>query len=124
MNALEQLTNQFAKLIKFDTWGNYPAEYDPAKHGPYDPSRYYGKPDTPFGEVKLRDLPEWIGRREKGFKPFASLISRAHWRWQLKYMHPRKATMAPIYQVIMAGAIFGYVINYLRIRGHRNYKYH
>ena len=32
--------------------------------------------DTPFGEVKLRDLPEWIGRREKGFKPFASLISR------------------------------------------------
>lgn len=43
MGTLEQLANQFAKLIKFDTWGNYPAGYDPAKHGPYDPSRYYGK---------------------------------------------------------------------------------
>lgn len=23
--------------------GGYPAEYDAAKHGPYDPARYYGK---------------------------------------------------------------------------------
>lgn len=45
---MEQLANQFAKLIKFDTWGNYPAGYDPAKHGPYDPSRYYGKRKSPI----------------------------------------------------------------------------
>lgn len=24
-------------------FGDYPAEYNPAKHGPYDPARYYGK---------------------------------------------------------------------------------
>jgi len=24
-------------------FGGYPAEYDPVKHGPYDPARYYGK---------------------------------------------------------------------------------
>lgn len=24
-------------------FGDYPLEYDPAKHGPYDPARYYGK---------------------------------------------------------------------------------
>lgn len=23
--------------------GGYPVEYDPVKHGPYDPARYYGK---------------------------------------------------------------------------------
>lgn len=23
--------------------GDYPAEYNPSTHGPYDPSRYYGK---------------------------------------------------------------------------------
>lgn len=23
--------------------GGYPPEYDPVKHGPYDPARYYGK---------------------------------------------------------------------------------
>lgn len=28
------------KNLKF---GGYPAEYDPVKHGPYDPARYYGK---------------------------------------------------------------------------------
>lgn len=24
-------------------WGDYPAEYNPKVHGPYDPARYYGK---------------------------------------------------------------------------------
>lgn len=24
-------------------FGDYPAEYDPKIHGPYDPARYYGK---------------------------------------------------------------------------------
>jgi len=24
-------------------WGEYPAEYNPRVHGPYDPARYYGK---------------------------------------------------------------------------------
>ena len=32
--------------------------------------------DTPFSQVKIRDLPAWFARREKGLKPFASLISR------------------------------------------------
>lgn len=24
-------------------FGDYPLEYDPKKHGPFDPARYYGK---------------------------------------------------------------------------------
>ncbi|KOX77486.1 Putative ATP synthase subunit f, mitochondrial [Melipona quadrifasciata] len=121
---MEQLCNKFAELIKFDSWGCYPKGYDRATHGPYDPSRYYGKPDTPFSQVKIRDLPEWFARREKGFKPFASLISRAHWRWQLKYMHAKKGTAAPLWQLIFAGMTVGYIANYMRLRGHRHYKYH
>lgn len=39
----------------------------------------------------------------------------AHWRWQLKYIHPRKANMAPLYQVAFLGSVFGYCINYLRL---------
>jgi len=31
------------KLVKF---GGYPAEYNPAIHGPYDPARYYGKRES------------------------------------------------------------------------------
>lgn len=35
--------NKFTELIKFKSWGCYPEGYNPVEHGPYDPSRYYGK---------------------------------------------------------------------------------
>lgn len=28
-------------------YGDYPAEYNPKVHGPYDPARYYGKGEWP-----------------------------------------------------------------------------
>ena len=31
--------------------GELPAEYSKAVHGPYDPAIFYGKKDTPFGQV-------------------------------------------------------------------------
>ncbi|XP_076280583.1 ATP synthase, subunit F [Lasioglossum baleicum] len=104
--------------------GLYPKGYDRSVHGPYDPARYYGKPDTPLGEVKLGELTKWIGRREIGFRPFAGLCSRAFWRWQHKYIHPLKSGFAPVMQVAIAGSITFYIMNYLRLRGHRKYKYH
>ncbi|XP_076758979.1 ATP synthase, subunit F [Xylocopa sonorina] len=118
------LQSTLSGLVNLKSIGNYPAGYDPAKHGPYNPSQYYGKPDTPFGEVKLGELGAWFSRREKGPKQFAALVSRAFWRWQLKYVHPRKATFAPYLQAGIAGSIFFYCLNYLRLRGHRSYKYH
>lgn len=36
--------------------GDYPAEYNPKVHGPYDPARYYGTPDTPFSQLKLGEV--------------------------------------------------------------------
>ncbi|CAK9833222.1 Putative ATP synthase subunit f, mitochondrial [Anthophora retusa] len=118
------LSSTLSSVIDLSKIGNYPQGYDPSKHGPFDPSRYYGKPDTPFGDVKLTELPAWISRREKGFKQTAGLISRAYWRWNLKYIHPKKANMAPIFQAAVSLSILFYVMNYLRIRGHRSYKYH
>lgn len=84
--------------------GDYPAEYNPKVHGPYDPARYYGKreftnllnnicyitrrdqkyfltmssflADTPFGQVKLSELGSWFARRNKGPSAFAGLFSR------------------------------------------------
>lgn len=29
-------------------FGDYPAEYNPKVHGPYDPARYYGKRKQPI----------------------------------------------------------------------------
>ncbi|XP_076171344.1 ATP synthase, subunit F [Ptiloglossa arizonensis] len=104
--------------------GDYPLEYDPVRHGPYDPARYYGKPDTPFGEVKLGELVSWVGRRKKGPRPLIALFSRAYWRWQHKYVFPQKTGVAPFFQVVVPLCALFYCFNYLRIRGHRNYKYH
>ncbi|XP_053613720.1 putative ATP synthase subunit f, mitochondrial [Plodia interpunctella] len=106
------------------TIGDYPKEYDASKHGPYDPARYYGKADTPFGQVKLVELPAWFARRNKSPAAFAGLCSRAYWRWQHRFMQPRKVGMAGFYQSLFACMTFFYVINYARITSHKNYKYH
>ncbi|GBP79502.1 Putative ATP synthase subunit f, mitochondrial [Eumeta japonica] len=106
------------------TIGDYPKEYDPSAHGQYDPARYYGKPDTPFGDVKLSELAAWLARRKKTPSAVLGACSRAWWRWQHKYMQPRKVGAAPFLQLIVGSIAFFYVINYGKIKHHRNYKYH
>uniref|UniRef100_A0A6G1S849 Putative ATP synthase subunit f, mitochondrial n=1 Tax=Aceria tosichella TaxID=561515 RepID=A0A6G1S849_9ACAR len=104
--------------------GDYPADYNQKIHGPYDPARYYGKPDTPLGEVKVGELGAWLTRRN--FHPRAIMggISRGLWRWRHKYVFPVKSNAAFFYQVVIAGSIFFYAINYGKFKNHRNYKYH
>lgn len=104
--------------------GDYPVEYDPKKHGPYDPAKYYGKPDTPFGNVLIKDLAPWFARRKMHPSAAMGVLSRAFWRWQHKYAQPRKAGMAATFQVLISGMIFFYCINYGKMTAHRNYKYH
>ncbi|XP_011870606.1 PREDICTED: putative ATP synthase subunit f, mitochondrial [Vollenhovia emeryi] len=110
-----------ASGLKF---GGYPAEYDPVKHGPYDPARYYGKPDKAYLDLKLSEVPGWFARRQKGPRPFAALCSRAFWRWQHKYVQPKRTGIAPFFQAIVGSMIVFYVMNYKKIRHHKNYKYH
>lgn len=105
-------------------FGEYPVQYDRAKHGPYDPARYYGKPDTPFGEVKIKDFYNWFGRRDKSPTAMAQLVSRAYWRWQHKYIFPERAGIAPFLQLGVGLSIIFYWLNYKRISAHKNYKYH
>ncbi|XP_069692197.1 putative ATP synthase subunit f, mitochondrial [Periplaneta americana] len=105
-------------------FGDYPAEYNPKVHGPYDPARYYGTPDTPFGQLKLSEVGAWIGRRNKNPKAMVGALSRAWWRWQHKYVHPKRAGVAPFFQVVAASMAFFYFINYGKTKHHRNYKYH
>jgi hypothetical protein len=42
-------------------------------------------------------------------------VSRAFWRWQHKYCQPKRAGIAPFYQVIVGSMIFFYAINYGKI---------
>ncbi|XP_055341686.1 putative ATP synthase subunit f, mitochondrial [Paramacrobiotus metropolitanus] len=104
--------------------GEYPPEYVRKVHGPYDPSRYYGKPDMPLAQVKLSELPAWFGRRS--FHPFAigRALSRAYWRWQRKYIHVRYGTAAPLLQFVVAVSAFSYLLTYKSLRHHNHAKYH
>ncbi|XP_012284054.1 putative ATP synthase subunit f, mitochondrial [Orussus abietinus] len=105
-------------------FGDYPAEYNPSVHGPYDPARYYGKQDTKFFDLKLNEVGAWFGRRQKTPQAFIASCSRAFWRWQHKYVLPRKAGVAPFLQLTFGMMAFFYIINYKRLRHHKSYKYH
>ncbi|KAK8405157.1 hypothetical protein O3P69_001614 [Scylla paramamosain] len=103
-------------------FGEYPPEYNAKIHGPYDPARYYGKADIPFGQVKLGELGSWVGRRNMSGIPGA--VSRAFWRWNHKYMLPKKTGFAPFAQLMVGCMIVFYSINYGKMVHHRNHKYH
>ncbi|CAO1411335.1 unnamed protein product [Diamesa tonsa] len=105
-------------------FGDYPVEYNPKVHGVYDPARYYGKPDTPFTQTKVGEIGAWIARRDKTPKAIAGAFSRAWWKWQHKYVQPKRAGIAPFFQIVCGSMIFFYAINYGKIKTHRNYKYH
>ncbi|XP_050422113.1 putative ATP synthase subunit f, mitochondrial [Adelges cooleyi] len=105
-------------------FGDYPADYNPKVHGPYDPARYYGKPDTPLSQVKLGEFGQWIGRRNKSPQAMIAAISRGYWRWSHKYVQPKRTTLTPVLHVICGSMLFFYCINYGKFVHHRNYKYH
>jgi len=91
--------------------GLKPKEFNQKIHGYYKPWHFYGKPDTPFGDLKLTEIPGWLARREKGLTPFVRLISRAAWRWKLKYAIPRYSGGAAILQLLLVGSALGYTLH-------------
>ncbi|XP_054707700.1 putative ATP synthase subunit f, mitochondrial [Uloborus diversus] len=105
-------------------FGRLPAEYNEKVHGPYDPSRFYGKKDIPFGEVKVGELGSWLARRNKSPAAVAGACSRAFWRWQFKYVLPKRSGLTPIIQFVCGTMALFYVINYEHLRYHIHYKHH
>ena len=108
----------------FKNFGRLPAEYNERVHGPYDPSVFYGKKDTPLGEVKVGELASWISRRNKSPSAIGGAIGRAWWRWQFKYAQPKKAGLTPLVQLIVGTMGIFYIINYEHIRYHKHFKHH
>ncbi|CAG5128961.1 unnamed protein product [Candidula unifasciata] len=104
--------------------GKYPKEYNPKVHGPYHPGRYYGKPDVPFGDVKIGDLGGWISRRK--FTPTAvwGAIHRTFWNWSGRWMNARSPGFAPIGHIIMLSSAYYFLVMYKDRSYHRHCKYH
>ena len=67
-------------LKPFESFLEYPKDYNPRVHGPYNPAKYYGKPDLAFGDVKIADLASWIGRREKSLSSIGNMFSRGNFK--------------------------------------------
>ncbi|XP_040564625.1 putative ATP synthase subunit f, mitochondrial [Lepeophtheirus salmonis] len=104
--------------------GELPAEYNRAVHGPYDPAIYYGKKDTKFSDLKLKEVPGWLSRRNKSPVAFGRALSRGYWRWGHKYYFPRNAGVAPLLQAVILTSFVSYLVNYSKISHHKNRKYH
>merc|ERR1712198_70231 len=104
--------------------GQYPAEYNAKIHGPYNPARFYGKPDTPFGEVKIGELAKWIGRRD--FNPLSMVraVGRGYQGWAQKWLLVKRPGFAPVGQFCMGMCIFWYLQQYNFLKYHRHVKYH
>lgn len=68
-----------------------------------------------MSQVKLGELGQWFGRRNKHPKALVGAVSRAYWRWNHKYCLSKRTGIAPYFQLITAGVIFFYAINYGRI---------
>ncbi|CAG0913124.1 unnamed protein product [Notodromas monacha] len=104
--------------------GQLPEGYNKKIHGPYNPARYYGKPDIPLGQVKIKELGPWLARRNKDPVSIARLMSRGYHRWSQKYILARTGGLAGYTQLLVGISLFFYTINYCKYANHRNYKYH
>lgn len=79
--------------------GLWAKNYNPKVHGPYCQWRYYGKrglicfairheiflEDTKLMDVKISELPAWIGRRDKSIGAIYNETMRNVWRVHYLY---------------------------------------
>ncbi|OQV11599.1 putative ATP synthase subunit f, mitochondrial [Hypsibius exemplaris] len=130
MSFIDSLSSNFKNSLsgktKFTYFGigAYPVEFNRRIHGPYDPARFYGKPVTPFGQVKIGELPAWLSRRSLNPVAMSRAVSRGYWRWFHKYVAVRYGTAAPYVQFAVGLSALFYCINYKTIRLHSQAKYH
>ena len=104
--------------------GEYPPEFNPKVHGPYDPARYYGKPDKAFTQLKINEILPWIKRRDYNPVAVARGMGRGFWRWQQTWVMPKKAGGAGLIQAMMIMSFYYYINQYPHLKYHRHCKYH
>merc|ERR1712215_76487 len=102
--------------------GCYPKEYNPKVHGAFNAAVYYGKPDTPFKDVKLGELGAWIDRRQLSGIP--SAISRASARYMNKYVELWKPSHVPVVHWCASAMFIYWAMQAAWLRNHRHHKYH
>lgn len=107
-------------------FGNYPAEYNRAVHGPYYPWVNYGPRDTPFKEVKLGELKNWIMRRNKTPQAAIAAISRVNHEWHYKWLGTRYGSpVKGVFHLMFFMSFTSMILCYPYLKNHhRSHKYH
>jgi F-type H+-transporting ATPase subunit f len=121
----------------FESSLDYPKEYNPRVHGPYNPATYYGPKTQAFSEVKLGEVGKWFGQREKSVSSLMNFLTRGNenleatklclilhfilicvcmctrfiavWRYKHKYVLPQKAGATPIYHLVAVSIVAFYL---------------
>ncbi|CAJ0581619.1 unnamed protein product, partial [Mesorhabditis spiculigera] len=106
--------------------GLFDKRWNPKVHGPYCHWRYYGKPDTKLFDVKLADLPAWLGRRQKTpgavYNEFVRNIYRVH---NLYYSGPvYGSAVKTIFRFIFAYSFLNWLVKSHRYLDFQKTYYH
>jgi len=104
--------------------GEYPLEYNAKVHVPYDPARFYGKPDTAFTQVKLGEMLPWMKRRNYNPVAMTRAVGRGVWRWSQTWMMPKKAGAAGLIQLMMVTSLWYWLNQRPHLKYHSHCKYH
>lgn len=105
-------------------FGQLPPEYNARIHGPYFPGHYYGKKDVNVWDVKLGELPSWMARKSWNPVDWFRAAGRWYWRYQVKWVAVKKGSMAPILQLAVVAATWGYISKFSEHRAEKHAKYH
>merc|ERR1711976_209416 len=104
--------------------GEYPAEYNPRIHGPYNPATNYGKADLRLSQVKVGELGAWLGRRHYNPLAMSRAVARGFHRWGQTWLLAKKPSFAGYGQFALALSVFFYITTYGLTKHHRHVKYH
>ncbi|XP_045213182.1 putative ATP synthase subunit f, mitochondrial [Mercenaria mercenaria] len=92
----------------------YHPEYNARIHGPYDPSRYYGKePKMSMWDLKLGDIPKKLLTSDKSPQNIFGVISRFMHRYNVRHHRAARFPLNWVFQI----ALLGYAINYIATWG-------
>lgn len=117
----------------FDFWkrgyvksfGNYPAEYNRAVHGPYYPFVNYGPRDTPIQDVKLGEMKKWLARRNYAPYAIVGAITRTYYKWHFNWFETRLGSPSKfVFQFMIGLSVGSMLLSYSVYRNHRMHKYH
>jgi len=117
---------QYLDITKYlKPFNEYPKDFNPRVHGAYLPYMYYGKAETPFSQLKIKEIPGWFTRRNKTPMDAYQLGLRTFWRWYRAYGDCKKPNLIWVIQPFILFSLINFFTTAIPERKHHKWaKYH